>query len=182
MYLRRWIKWKAPRKCPCLSFSSLMVQPVKNLPAMKETQETRVWALGQKAPLEEDMATYSSILAWRVPWTGEPGGLQSMGLQRVRHNWSDLARIMNSKREGNLHDEWMNVFPKYGNLSVTIDLLMGEFCMWSLKVTEPEQLSWIDWYASKAETIEYLLFLSLSGGCFVSLSTITSLGSGLWWR
>ena len=48
-----------------------------------------------------------------------------------------------------------------------------------LKVTEPEQLSWINWYASKAETIDYLLFLSLSGGCFVSLSTIRSLGSGL---
>ena len=53
---------------------------VKNLPAMQETQ---VKSLGQKDPLEEDMATYSSILAWRIPWTEEPGGLQSIGSQRV---------------------------------------------------------------------------------------------------
>ena len=51
----------------------------KNLPAM---WETRVGSLGQEDPLEEGMATHSSILAWRIPWTEEPGGLQSMGLQR----------------------------------------------------------------------------------------------------
>ena len=53
---------------------------VKNLPAMWETQ---VQSLGQEDPLEEEMATHFSILAWRIPWTEEPGGLQSMGLQRV---------------------------------------------------------------------------------------------------
>ena len=56
---------------------------VKNLPAMQETQ---VQALGQEDPLEKGMATYSSILAWKISWTEEPGGLQSMGLQRVGHN------------------------------------------------------------------------------------------------
>ena len=56
---------------------------VKNLPAM---QETWVQSLGQKDPLEEGMATHSSILAWRIPWTEEPGGLQSMRSQRVRHD------------------------------------------------------------------------------------------------
>ena len=56
----------------------------KNLPAMQETQ---VWSLGQKTPLEKGMTTHSSILAWRIPWTEEPGGLQSMGLQRVGHDW-----------------------------------------------------------------------------------------------
>ena len=59
---------------------------VKNLPAMKEPQETQIRSLGQKDPLKEGMATHSSILAWRIPWTEEPGGLQSMGLQRVGHN------------------------------------------------------------------------------------------------
>ena len=54
-----------------------MVQIVKNLPEM---QETWVRSLGQRDPLEEEMATHSSILAWRIPWTEEPGGLQSMGL------------------------------------------------------------------------------------------------------
>ena len=48
--------------------------------------------LGREAPLEEGRATHSSILAWRIPWTEEPGGLQSIGLQGVEHDWSDLAR------------------------------------------------------------------------------------------
>ena len=56
---------------------------VKNLPALQETQ---VQSLGQEDPLEEEMATHSSILAWRIPWTEEPGGLQSMGSQRVGHD------------------------------------------------------------------------------------------------
>ena len=49
-------------------------------------QEMEVWSLGQEDPLEKEMATCSSILAWRIPWTEEPGWLQSMGSQRVRHN------------------------------------------------------------------------------------------------
>ena len=57
---------------------------VKNLSAMQETQELQVQSLGGEDPLEEKMATHSSILAWRIPWTEEPGGLQSTGLPRVR--------------------------------------------------------------------------------------------------
>ena len=53
---------------------------------MKETHETQVRSLSHEVPLEEEMATYSKIFAWRIPWTEEPGGLQSMGLQRVRHD------------------------------------------------------------------------------------------------
>ena len=53
----------------------------------------QVWFLGWDDPLEEGMATHSSILAWRIPWTVEPGRLQSIGLQRIRHNWSDLACV-----------------------------------------------------------------------------------------
>ena len=60
-----------------------MAQMVKNLPAMKETW---VQSLGQEDPLEKGMATHFSILAWRIPWTEEPGGLQSMGSQRAGHN------------------------------------------------------------------------------------------------
>ena len=62
---------------------SLVVQMVKNLPAMWETW---VRSLGQEDPLEKEMATHSSTLAWRIPWTEEPGGLQSMGSQRVRQD------------------------------------------------------------------------------------------------
>ena len=62
---------------------------VKNLPARQEMQEMQVLSLGWEDPLEKEMATHSSILAWRIPWTEEPGGLQSMGSQRVRQ---DLAQ------------------------------------------------------------------------------------------
>ena len=64
-----------------VSWASLVVQMVKNL------QETRVQNLSWQDPLEKGMATHSSILAWRIPWTEEPAGPQSMGSQRVRHNW-----------------------------------------------------------------------------------------------
>ena len=53
---------------------------------MKETQEMRVWSLGQEGPLEEELATHSSIVAWKIPWTEEPGKIQSMGSQRVGHD------------------------------------------------------------------------------------------------
>ena len=64
-------------------WGSVVAQTVKCLPAVQETQ---VQSLGWEDPLEKEMATHSSILAWKIPWTEEPGGLQSMGLQRVRHN------------------------------------------------------------------------------------------------
>ena len=63
--------------------ASLVAQTVKRLPAMQETQ---VQFLGQKDPLEKEMATHSSTLAWKIPWMEEPNRLQSMGLQRVGHD------------------------------------------------------------------------------------------------
>ena len=63
--------------------ASLVAQPVKNLPAV---QEIRVRSLGWEDPQEKEMATHSSILAWKISWTGEPGELQSMGSQRVGHD------------------------------------------------------------------------------------------------
>ena len=59
---------------------------VKNPPAMQETKEMWVRSLGWEDPLEKRMATHSSILAWEISWTGEPGRLQSMGSQRVKHD------------------------------------------------------------------------------------------------
>ena len=77
-----------PFLCICVSmhlsiWASLVAQIVKNLPAM---QETWVQSLGWEDPMEKGMAIHSSILAQRIPWTGEPGELQSMGLQRVEHD------------------------------------------------------------------------------------------------
>ena len=66
-----------------VKMKSLVAQSVKNLPAV---QETRVPSLGWEDPLEKEMATHSSILAWKISWTEEPGGLQSMGSQRVGHD------------------------------------------------------------------------------------------------
>ena len=75
--------------------SSQVAQMVKNPPAM---QETWVWPLGWKDPLEEGMATHFSILAWRSPWTEEPGGLQSMELQRVGHIWGLSTKRTRARR------------------------------------------------------------------------------------
>ena len=69
--------------------ASLVAQMAKNLPAMQ------VWSLGQEDPLKKGMVTHSSIFAWRIPWTEEPGKLQSMGLQRVRQDWAANTHITN---------------------------------------------------------------------------------------
>ena len=76
-----------------------MAQQVKNLPVM---QETRVQYLGWEHPLEKGMATHSSILAWKIPWTEESGELQSLGLQRVRHDWAN-------KRIPSLQWDWLSL-------------------------------------------------------------------------
>ena len=79
---------------------------IKNLLPMQESQETWVWFLGQKYLLQVEMTTHSSILAWKTPWTEEPGGLQFMVLQRVRHNSDKWAynpgtKEIQIKKKGN---------------------------------------------------------------------------------
>ena len=73
---------------------SLVAQMVKSLPTMQEIQ---VRSLGQEDPLEKEMATPSCILDWKIPWTEEPGGLQSIGSQRVRHDWATSLSLSNKK-------------------------------------------------------------------------------------
>ena len=87
------------------SWASLVAQMAKNLPAM---QETWVWSLGWEDLLEEGMAAHSSILAWRIPWTEEPGGLQSLGWQKVIQMTEGLSTAqpsgeMRRQEPGNLH-------------------------------------------------------------------------------
>ena len=74
-----------------ISMDFPVAQTVKNMPMI---QETRVQSLGWEDPLEKGMASYSSILAWRIPWTEEPVRLQSVGLQRVRHDWVTNTHIL----------------------------------------------------------------------------------------
>ena len=76
---------KNPSIWPSWWLISLVAQTLKNLPIVQETQ---VWSLDWEDPLEKGMTVHSSILAWSIPWTEEPGGLQSMGLQRVGHDWA----------------------------------------------------------------------------------------------
>ena len=93
-----WVKICPPRQIyqvlnytqKPLKVGPLVAQMVNSLPAMLESQ---VWSLGREDPLEKGMATHSSILAWRIPWTEEPGGLQSMRLQRVGYKWSTKINI-----------------------------------------------------------------------------------------
>ena len=88
-------------------WASLVVPMVKNLPAMWETQ---VWTLDWEDPLEKGMATHSSILAWRIPWIEEPGGLQSVGLQRVAYNWESNTFTFALVTTGS--EEWKNRWPR----------------------------------------------------------------------
>ena len=76
--------------------ASLVDQMVKSLTAVRETQ---VWSLGQEDPLEKELATHSSILAWKSPWMEEPGRLQSMGLQRVRHSWATSLSLSDAGKD-----------------------------------------------------------------------------------
>ena len=69
-----------------------MAQTVKHLPTIQETQ---VQSLGWEDLLEKEMATHSSILAWKIPWMEEPGRLQSMGLQKLKHDWATLTEQLN---------------------------------------------------------------------------------------
>ena len=86
-----WWKSKTSKEYDMIfiyQWASLVAQRLKHLPPM---QETRVRSLGREDPLEKEMATHSSTLAWRIPWREESGRLQSMGSHWVRHDWSDLA-------------------------------------------------------------------------------------------
>ena len=90
----------------CKKRASLVAQTVKKTPAMQEIQ---VWSLGGEDPLEEVMATHSSILAWRIPRTEEPGRLQSIVSQRVRHSWVTNIFTYNTCKK----NEWGRIFSQF---------------------------------------------------------------------
>ena len=77
---------------------------------MQEAKETRVPSLGREDPLEEGVAAHSSVLAWRVPWTEEPGGLQSVGLHRVGHNCVRSTHMHNEVGSGTVADNKLKSF------------------------------------------------------------------------
>ena len=79
---------------------------IKNPLAMQKPQETWVWSLGWEDPLEEEMATHSSILAWRIPWTEEPGGLESMGSQSRTRLKQPSSRYYNKALQCTALSKW----------------------------------------------------------------------------
>ena len=89
------------------------VKKKKNLSAVQEMQ---AWSVSQEDPLEEEMATHSSILAWKIPWTEEPGGQQSIESHRVRHDWACMHHILSVQMTKLIQSQFL--FPKmFRNLS-----------------------------------------------------------------
>ena len=115
----------SPEKHACRSrrteqgIEQLTGSKLKHLPAM---QETWVQSLGWEDPLEKEMATHSSILAWRIPWTREPGGLQSTGSQRVGHDWATSFSVSDQSRI----------------VSPCLFNLYAEYIMWNVRLDESQ--------------------------------------------
>ena len=106
---------------------TLIAQLVKNLPAM---QETPVQSLGWEDPLEKGIAIHFNILVWRIPWTEEPGEIQSMGSQRVRHSWATNTYIKNIKR---LHSQdYVRLLKVFHQQNRNIPL--GCFSRWMIRI------------------------------------------------
>ena len=105
-------KWRT-RNISCICnvwwcwHASLLAQTGKRLPAI---WETRVRSLGQEDSLEKEMATYSSTLAWKIPWTEETGMLQSTGCQRVRHDWVTSLCVVSMKFLAQAHKDFSPMF------------------------------------------------------------------------
>ena len=110
-------------------WASRVALVVKNPPANADGYETQVQSLGREDLLEDSMATHSSIIAWRIPWTEEPVGLWSIGWQRVGHGWSDLA----DHTRGSLCDFWVSLVAQtVWNLPA-----LQETQVWSLGQEDP---------------------------------------------
>ena len=108
------------------SINSLVAQRLKHLPAMRETW---VRSLGREDPLEKEMATHSSISAWRIPWTQEPGGLQSTGLQRVGHDWAtSLTHSLTLYKQENLQ-VWVLKSVTFADLPLYQLLTINSLCL-----------------------------------------------------
>ena len=107
-----------------------MAKWLRNLPAMQETQEMRVRSLGQEDTLEEEIATYSNIPAWKIPWTEEPGRIQSKGSQKVGHEWATKHALMT---------HWTDDLFETSLLAQTVKNLpaMQETRVWSLGKEDP---------------------------------------------
>ena len=104
---------------------------VKNPPAMQEIQQMWVWCLGQEDPLEEEMPTHSSILAWKILWTEEPSSLKPVGLQRVRHNLETTQQQQSKIRQDNSNKRWQRIAYLERKLNMHRGEHWSDFNLWS---------------------------------------------------
>ena len=119
---------------------SQVAQKVKCLPAMWETQ---VWSLDWEDPLKKEMATHSSTLAWKIPWRKEPGRLQSMGLQRVGHDWATSHSTYKLNKQGNNIQPWCtpsNFEPVHYSMS-------GSNCCFLFCIQFSQETGKVIWYS-----------------------------------
>ena len=125
-----WHHWLNGHEFEPTLGTSLVAQMVKHLPTMRETW---VWSLGQEYPLGKEMATHSSTLAWKIPQTEEPGKLQSMGSQRVRHGWVTSLTHWETVRgreayEAGVHEaakNWTQISDETTGYSLRLTLFSG---------------------------------------------------------
>ena len=118
---------------------------VKHLPTVWETW---VQSLGQEDPLEKEMATHYSTLAWKTPWTEEPGRLQSTGSQRVRHNWATSLHFILILTKINVQRTWINLFEVTRPLWLGLDIDSVMNCLSSLDLFEVKSLSHVQLFAT----------------------------------
>ena len=122
---------------------SLVAQRLKHLSAMQDTQ---VRSLGREDPLEKETATHSSILAWRIPWREEPGRLQSMGSQRVGHDWATSLHftLHRSEISGWQNTAWMYSFPNWEPVHCSMS---GSNCCLLTCIQVSQQTGKMVWYS-----------------------------------
>ena len=161
----KWYRktWKSFLINPIFAFehvimSSLVAQTVKNLPAIWETQ---VWSVDWEDALEKGMATHSSVLAWRIPWTEEPGGPQSVGSQRVAHDWAANTHSCLHNVDQSLPIDWKVEAPQlqisgFWNMEIPF-ILAWKFkkCCWN------HSMSWVYKYTHWKFVWEWRSQLSL---------------------
>ena len=129
-------------------WASLVAQTVKRLPTM---WETRVWSLGREDPLEKEMATHSGVLAWKIPWTEETGRLQSMGSQRIGHNWATSPHLLLGRKAVTnlgriLKSRDMTLLTKVCLVKAMVFSVVRYGCeSWTIKRLSAKELMFLNW-------------------------------------
>ena len=161
---------------PTPAIASLIAQSVKNLPAVQETQ---VQVLGWADPLEKEMVIHSSMLAWRIPWTEEPGGLQFIGSQRVGHDWASKRSTHTAQMKGlsqlekgeNSRNEQKS---SYTPIKINLKSMKKSYALYKLINMKP-QLNRVGWPCNNSRAQQGTERLFIPGKNSASENSIVSL-------